>query len=235
MNIRRIGGVALLLVLSAVLTLAGPASAASKKTKTQLTPFSTPPGFDDLYSLSGLLDSSKDSCVSGREYQLVGKKGKAKPRTIDRGTSSEDGAVGGFAKVRSTDLKLSFRVPATAGCKGASARVGLPSIMEPLRQRADVGTMPLITGIGSKRSQGAFVGFILLDEKAECFSDRKMTLRNADGDVLDRGRTSRNGGFALHLTEGEYFAGDPFTASVAAGRSGGDNCEAGSATYPDDN
>ena len=55
-----------------------------------------------------------------------------------------------------------------------------------------------ILGANGEDNDGAYVGFVS-SEKPKCIRNRKVVL-SSSGDVLDRGRTSQGGVWALHIT-----------------------------------
>jgi hypothetical protein len=71
----------------------------------------------------------------------------------------------------------------------------------------------------------------VLSDRGQCFSNRKMTLIG-DGEVLDKGRSSHNSSFALHLTAKENRTIAQFTVNVAESKTpSGETCSAGQTDF----
>ena len=185
----------------------------------------------------GQVFSPKASCAAGRKVNLVSEKG-GKQKLLDSGVSSADGAIsGGYLESRAGDGTLRLIAPKTRKCKGASAKVEL--IMErSASRRAGPGTIPAILGVNGSKQNGAFAGLVLVEsgnnkalmrgQGGNCFANRKMSLYR-DGELIDRGKTTHNGTWALHVTRREFDPMSEFVVKVRKSKK--PPCGAGSSTF----
>lgn len=180
----------------------------------------------DTFALTfGQVFSSKSDCADGRKFKLIDKNGK-KSKKIDSGKTSDEGAMSGGYLSNRIKGTLFFQLPATKGCAAAKGRIGEPAKPDDALPK-DVDTIPLVADINGIMDDGAVAGILLLSDRAKCFSNRKMTLIG-DGEVLDKGRSSDNSTFALHLTAEENQTIAQFTVKVAKSKTpSGETCRAG--------
>jgi hypothetical protein len=190
----------------------------------------------------GQVFSSEDSCSANRKVKLVAEKG-GKTKLLDRGVSSSEGAIsGGYLKSRVGNAKIEFVAPKTRKCESASVRVKPDAIMvEKIRPKAtDTSIAPI--AINGRKADGAVAGLILLStgtsklrggnpDIPNCFSNRKMSLYG-DGDLLDHGKTSRNGTWALHVTKKEFQSVTDLEVKVRKSKApDGSKCGASSTSF----
>lgn len=189
----------------------------------------------------GQVFSSKDSCSANRKVKLVAKKA-GKTKLLDSGVSSSEGAIsGGYLKNRVGNSQVKFVAPKTKKCDSASVRVVADPPIEMLKPKAtDTAIAPI--AVDGKGKDGAFAGLILLSSGTtklrggnpsipNCFSKRKMSLFG-DGDLLDHGKTSHNGTWALHVTRKEFQSVTEFTVKVRKSKApDGSQCGASSTTF----
>lgn len=167
----------------------------------------------------GQLFSKKGSCVAGRKFKLVVRTNVGRPKTVDKGTTSEEGALS--ALVTTTDLTgitdINFVAAKTKKCGKASA----PLTIGPIAAGRAAATTVDIVGAAGIEKDGAFAGTVG-SGKSSCRSNRKVKLfRN--GKVLDTGVTTQRGSWALHVTRKETSAGATFKVTAAATK----QCKAG--------
>jgi len=231
MSIRN-GGAALLLTLSILLVLAGPATA--KPAKTDLVVYSSLEAFDGFLIATGQLHSPEAKCTSGRDYKLVSKKGR-KTKLLDDGTATKDGSLAGLGAERfgTGKRKLYLKLRGTRACRPAMERVPLPRTKGPMR--ASIGTIPLPRGISGKGDEGVIAGIVALDRRSRhCFSSRPTKLTGSQSGLVDRGVTSHNGVWALHVTVDELEDNDDFLVEVGPSIDGDDTCLSGDVIFDPD-
>jgi len=191
----------------------------------------------------GQVFSSKASCSASRKVKLVATKQGGKPKLLDSGVTTAEGAIsGGYLKSRVAGAKLEFVVPATRKCAGASVRVMAAPNPERPTTRATANSVIATLAVNGKKKDGAFAGLILLQSgisklkggmpPAKCFGGRKISLYG-DGDLFDHGKTSHNGTWALHLTRKESKSTAEFTVKLRKSKApDGTKCGAASTTFP---
>ena len=151
----------------------------------------------------GQVFSSKRKCVDGRRFKLVVGYPNRRNKVTDTGRASEEGAIAGratFAQLEDAD-DLFFKVgPAKVGdTRCRRARESVSSSMRAQATAARTFDSDItILGVDGEDNDGAYVGFVT-SEKPKCIRNRKLVL-SSEGDVLDRGRTSQGGVWALHIT-----------------------------------
>jgi hypothetical protein len=208
----------------ATLAFAGSAQAAS----TSISSYGQIEFGDTGYHVAfGQVFSPKSSCSANRKVKLVSREG-SKQKLLDSDVSSADGAISGaYTEAQLGDGTPRLIAPETKKCEAASATVqSLPARAAGRR----AATLVSFLGVNGKKQNGAFAGLILLEKGASkaCFGNRKISLYG-DGELLDQGRTSRHGSWALHVTKGEFNSVTEFTAKVRKSKKPA--CGSGSTTY----
>lgn len=217
----------------ATLTFASSAQAAS----TSITSYGEREFGDTGFHVAfGQVFSSKSSCSANRRVKLVSEKG-GKRKLLDSGVSSADGAIsGGYLESRVGGGTLKFIASKTRKCKGATAKVEVV-LERAANRRAAAGTIPAILGVNGNKQDGAFVGLILIEspnrallrgQAPKCFANRKMSLYK-DGELIDRGKSTHNGTWALHVTRREFNSMSEFVVKVRKSKK--PPCGAGSSTF----
>ena len=182
-------------------------------------------------SATGGTKSPKASCVGNRKFKLVTVSNKGKTTVVDSGRSSDDGALSGY--VSEQDAKhtesAKFVVAKTKGCAKGSATVN-PVMVLPRASAKATKSDVVIAGLGSFKSDGTFAG-VVNSSKAACRTSRKLTLTGG-GTVLDKGTTTKDGTWGLHITEGEFFGSGTLKVKASPSRlSNGGRCAGSTATF----
>lgn len=195
-------------------------------------------GFQHQTSIaSGQILSPRKSCSRERRFKLVATSSEGKPKVLDRGMSSREGAVSGYFRSRELDGAddAVFIASQAKGCprlRGSIREWSGPKERTARAAEEQIKSFVAIvapTGVGA---DGAFKGIVALSPGADCFRGRRMTLL-ADGEVLDQGDTTKNGAWALHLTQSEFDTTKRFRVKVAGARTKVDQeCTSASALYP---
>lgn len=181
--------------------------------------------------VSGQIVTPKSRCESHRRFKVAAKSGNAWT-VLDYGRTSREGAFAGY--FRTGKLARAGRAYVSAAPVGRCA--GMRTSLRPLddaksaaRSRHAVATQVAIIGVNGIGRDGAASGIIALTPKADCFQNRSIRLMG-DGTPLDSGSTTRNGGWALHLTHREAQRIHSFTVKVAGATASGRHCLAAKET-----
>jgi len=175
----------------------------------------------------GQLFSDEKSCVAKRKYEMVAKTDGTK-KVVDSGKTSKEGAISGFVTSQEfpEDTSVSFSVAKTKSCAKVNQVV---EESDPVRAaatgRATAGVVNVLD-VNGEGKDGAVAGLIT-SNKSKCVKGRKLQLK-VNGKVTDKGKTTKDGAFALHITAKEF---DPDnTVAVVMSKSNG--CAAGSGQVP---
>jgi hypothetical protein len=157
----------------------------------------------------GQILSGRASCVDQRKFKFVAKSATGKT-TLDNGRTSKEGGLS--ALVRVSDLLgatgASFVVAKTDDCAKA---VGSIAFARPAASRA-AATGVAIVGVDGQDENGAFGGFVE-SSKGSCKANRKVKLLR-DGTPIDRGTTTTEGSWSLHVTQTEFDPSNSFKVVV---------------------
>lgn len=183
---------------------------------------------------SGQILSAKAKCAQKRRFKLVALR-DGRRKVLDRGRSSREGAVSGYFRARNLiDADDGFFVAGrTKRCRrlSGSLREWSEAGERRTRDKDPSKTAVSIVGANGVGEDGAFDGILAVTPRADCFRNRKMKLI-ANGKVLDRGTTTANGAWALHLTQTEFDTTRSFRVRVAKSETKtGQECRAGGASY----
>jgi hypothetical protein len=183
---------------------------------------------------SGQILSSKGMCAQKRRFKLVALRA-GKRKVLDHGLSSREGAVSGYFRDR--DLRGAddgvFVANRTKRCPrlSGSLRDWSEGAERLERDHGSSKTAVFIVSVNGVDEDGAFGGILSATPRADCFRGRKMRLI-ADGKVLDKGITTANGAWALHVTQTEFDTTELFRVRVAkASTKKGQRCKPAGVGY----
>lgn len=149
---------------------------------------------------------SSNACDGARKFKLLAVDRGAKSTTIDKGTTSRDGGVSAVIKSRDAhDAEDAVLVVAkTKKCAKVTfsfRRLGRDAAEQSFARPA--GASIKFLSFAALSGDGVFVGTVS-SSAHKCRSDRKIQLMLGD-EVIDSGRTTADGSWALHFTEAEWF------------------------------
>lgn len=193
---------AVLAAAVAALALASMADAAGKA-KGEIVFYDSALLSPDKAVVFGQLFSS-GKCVGKRDFGLVVTKANGKKTTVDSGRTSAEGGISGFVTIDEfpSGAKLGFVVAETEKCakvkltlEGGEMRgAGSPG-------RAAPATVEVLD-VDGDGPDGA-VGGVVTSSKSKCVESRKLKLK-VNGKTTDRGTTTEDGTFALHIKAREF-------------------------------
>jgi hypothetical protein len=163
----------------------------------------------------GKVFSGRVACERRRKFELVVKSGDGSA-TADAGKSSGEGAIAALVTEKElagaedailvvAKTKRCARVRLSLTATASSPRHGMA------RARPAESAVEILT-VNGRDEDGAFTGIVAAGRR-ECVGRRKVEL-HGDDVRLDRGTTTRDGAWALHLTEDEFNAAARFRVAV---------------------
>lgn len=191
----------------------------------------------------GQLLDARPGCAADRTFKLTWKmRNGDSPEVVDRGRTSRDGAISALFLTREAReaQDANLVAPATGRCPALKVSLVGPA-SGPVSSRADgavsrsrfVESQVSLIGVDGIGADGAIGGAIFNSPAGNCFANRKVKLI-ADGKLLDKGTTTQNGAWALHVSGAEYKKAVRFRVELAKAIRGKDRCSHATTTVKQD-
>lgn len=191
----------------------------------------------------GQVRDTSSECAADRAFKLTWKmRNEDRPEVVDRGRTSRDGALSALYLTREAReaQNANLIAPAAGSCptlkvslEGAALGVVNSKAKGAASRSRFVESQVSLIGVNGIDADGAIGGAIFNSPAGDCFADRKIKLI-ADGKLLDKGTTSQNGAWALHLKGREYEKAVRFRVELAKEKRGTDRCSSASTMVKQD-